>query len=364
MYSKLARIIILFLTFNYQVFADEITIVGSVDQSLKLSRSNTIKSLHSNSATTVSDTKTIKLLEFQLSDKAKNKIYQDVQQALTENEKKNDAEPPRSSSKKVELGMNNVPVLDQGYNGTCVTFAATAAIDAALDKGDYISQLCLLQLGNYLEQQGKGYSGWNGSYGKIVLSRIETFGVYSKINQKKYSCGGYSEYPYYYSSSTPMTPEVYGEHAELVKDNPIIWETLFDYSDVFANSPKDTVDTVKQVKDALNAGFRVSFGVLLPRTDLGTVGAVGWHHYLEDTWVLSYDIAQELGGSNNFAGHEMVITGYDDNAVAMDYYGHRHHGLFTLRNSWGSNVADWGTFYMSYDYFKALAIEAYKVGKN
>src|SRR5437879_1335677 len=54
----------------------------------------------------------------------------------------------------INLGMNGVPVLDQGKHGSCVTFATTAAIDAVLGKGDYVSQLCSLELGSTLEAQG------------------------------------------------------------------------------------------------------------------------------------------------------------------------------------------------------------------
>ncbi len=43
--------------------------------------------------------------------------------------------PPSGYPEKVELGMNGVPVLNQGMHGTCVTFAVTAAVDAALGKG-------------------------------------------------------------------------------------------------------------------------------------------------------------------------------------------------------------------------------------
>lgn len=52
----------------------------------------------------------------------------------------------------VELGMNKVPVLDQGPYGTCATSAVTAALDALSQKGDYISQLCTLSLSQYLSQ--------------------------------------------------------------------------------------------------------------------------------------------------------------------------------------------------------------------
>ena len=49
------------------------------------------------------------------------------------------------SGSKVQLDMGNVPVLDQGGYGSCVTFANTAALDAALNQGDYISQVCLFR---------------------------------------------------------------------------------------------------------------------------------------------------------------------------------------------------------------------------
>jgi len=45
---------------------------------------------------------------------------------------------------------------------------------------------------------------------------------------------------------------------------------------------------------------------------------------------------------SEFSGHEMLITGYDDNAVAKDENGYEHRGLLTLRNSWGEDVGDHG----------------------
>ena len=61
------------------------------------------------------------------------------------------------------------------------------------------------------------------------------------------------------------------------------------------------------------------------------------------------------------AFHEMVITGYDDKAIATDKQGRTYQGLLTMRNSWGSDAGDNGNFYMSYDYFKALMIEVQRI---
>ena len=57
----------------------------------------------------------------------------------------------------------------------------------------------------------------------------------------------------------------------------------------------------------------------------------------------------------------MIITGYDDDAIATDEKGQTYKGLLTLRNSWGKNAGDAGNFYMSYDYFKRLGVEVQRI---
>ena len=52
----------------------------------------------------------------------------------------------------------------------------------------------------------------------------------------------------------------------------------------------------------------------------------------KDTWALTKGLETppyEVGG------HEMVITGYDDNAFALDDQGQKHRGLLTLRKLMG-----------------------------
>lgn len=87
------------------------------------------------------------------------------------------------------------------------------------------------------------------------------------------------------------------------------------------------------------------------------MGAVGKHNtwIYKDTWLLTPEILNGL--ENTKSVHEMIIAGYDDNAVGVDDRGINHKGLLILRNSWGTSVGDWGEFYMSYDYFKLLAFD-------
>jgi len=320
-----------------QVFAQALTLVGTVKQTITLTHPNTSLQAQPN-------VKFVTLPEYQLSEDTQRLIYQRAEEAL---KLKKTYSLNSAQSKKKQLGMENVPVLDQGEHGSCAIFAVTAAGDALIKKGDHISQLCLLQLGNYFQEQGLGESGWDGLTSDDALNRLTHHGIITQKNQKKHGCGGIKQYPYWEENtpSSSMSPEDYSNHREASSETQFTWEKLVT---TFA------MDTTHNIKAALNKDHRVTISVLLPRTDLGTGGATAWHHYFNDTWVLTYEVAQSILFQTSFLAHEMVITGYDDDAVARDNDGHRHHGLFTLRNSWGGYVADWGDFYMSYDYANIL----------
>jgi C1A family cysteine protease len=274
----------------------------------------------------------------------------------------------------VDIGMNDVPVLDQGQHGTCVTFAVSAAIDSFLpskNPDDYISQFCSLQLGKYLSQQSYQYSGWGGSWGKTVINQFEINGYVPHKNESV--CGGT------YSISDPNEPEgmmtLEQYHANSLPisaiypsntndDNgmsypPIYVKSLLDIDEYATDTYTNTESTLNNIKTALNNKQRVVFGVFLTDLDNGLAGAVGTFHESNDAWVLSDKIMRDLMKRPGFfAGHEMIIIGYDDNAIAIDDLGKAHKGLLKIRNSWGSNAGDKGDFYMSYDYFKMAVIEA------
>ena len=186
----------LFLTllFNGLSFAKNVKIVG--DRPLTFyNQSN-------------SDYKTIKLLKVEVSPK---KIIQLDQQFKLNQFQSNHILNLQPNS--VQLGMGNVPVLDQGMHGTCVTFADSAAIDAVLNQGDYISQLCILQLTNFLNT-----SAWNESRGQQIFDLIAKYGVINYLKQKKYGCGGLTEYPTYIETtpSSSISVDEYLQHSEKV----------------------------------------------------------------------------------------------------------------------------------------------------
>ncbi|WBV63527.1 hypothetical protein PGH43_01250 [Legionella pneumophila 130b] len=135
------KITFLTLALSGNLFAQDIKVVGTLNQTLKAPQNKTLN--------TKPAIQQIKLLKMQLSNSAIKALARKTDITL---KKPNTITTSTALPSKVELGMNNVPVLNQGSFGTCVTFATTAAIDAALNKGDYISQLCQLQLGLYLEK--------------------------------------------------------------------------------------------------------------------------------------------------------------------------------------------------------------------
>jgi hypothetical protein len=207
--NKVIPFLILSLLPIKSAFSFEVEIVGSLSKTL---HHNSVVSAKGAKATPAVN-KTIKFLKVELSQETRAHLQRAAQELQTQGQKtaRPTADYAAALPSSIQLGMNNVPVLDQGMHGTCTTFAVTASLDAAIGKGDYISQLCYLQLGNYLERHGYGSSGWNGASVTGVTRNMNQYGVVNLANQKTKGCGGLTQYPTY-SSSTPKTyiePEKY-----------------------------------------------------------------------------------------------------------------------------------------------------------
>lgn len=265
----------------------------------------------------------------------------------------------------VNLGMNGTPVLDQGRHGSCVTFATTAALDAVLGKGDYISQLCNLELGTHLEKYGYTFSGWDGSYGPVVLDQLMHFGMVSKKNEQISSCAGVIAYPKNNANDVgnEMTLAEFKTKSEDLT-NVLYWQHLYSNDQLFDWQTADKNQMQKillNVKRELAKGNRLTFGTFLIIQPTGcSVGACASHNARNDTWALTKEYDRP---PYDVGGHEMVIFGYDDNAVATENDGTRHKGLLMLRNSWSDKAGDNGNYYMTYDYFVKYANEVQSIVK-
>lgn len=341
--SKLIKIAVLSLSSSL-TFASQVTLKGEVDVHITpKNQSGVAKSL------------TFKLPKFELSANAKSYLHDQLAQYP-----KNAIDVTSFSSelpRKVRVGMQLTPVLNQGYHGSCVTFAVTGAIDATLGAGDYISQLCSLELGSYLAIHDKiKSSGWNGSYGSWVLKQITDYGIISHNYQKLNGCADVREYPLddETNEGKPMSDTDFLAHSIPVS-NLIGWQALLNDEEAFS-AKADMNQVVYQIKEELAKGNRLTIGMLLD-VYVGDAGAVGNNHVLNDTWMLTPEIVLDAMEGRIYAGHELVITGYDDDLEVTDEEGHVNRGVFTLRNSWSKLAGDQGDYYVTYDYVKFLALE-------
>lgn len=335
-------------------YALPVKVVGTVPVSIEMQS----QARHGRSLLQHPQAKVFSLMRIQLSSEAKQQLKHQVRTELkTANSDTSSASSPSSA----EVGMSNVPVLNQGAHGSCVTFANTGAVDAVLSRGDYVSQLCSLALGSYLEEQDSDYpSGWDGSWGSIVLKQLSDYGFINKDNQHQYGCGGLTDYPTYDPSETgkAMSPADYESMSESL-NSVVDWTSILSVDDAFGGSYNpDRV--LSKVKKALARGERLTFGVGLD-VNLGSAGAVGSYHAYHDTWVLTPDIQDDVDNDEIYAGHEMIIIGYDDNAEVTADDGTVNKGLLHLRNSWSEGAGDKGDYYMSYAHFKALTMEVQTV---
>lgn len=323
--------------------------------------------------------KSIQLLQLKLSPTARHQLqeYADIEQQSID---------VLRSSGLASMYQNNidyVPVQDQGDHGTCATFANSAAIDAALHltkKGNDsqgVSELCTLQLGVYLSKHlppNVPYynSGWVGTQGAAVLKQNADYGFMTKAQESfvspsgDYVCNA-STYPV--DGGSPNGSITPTDFTNLSNKNftALSWQGLFAGGD-YPLQPDKAQDELTTVKEQLTKGNFVTVGIALDPY-IKHVGAIGTSSsgVAHDSWVSTPQIIKDVASYPMIDGHELLITGYDDNACATfndNGAAEKQCGLLTLRNSWGPDAGDHGSFYMSYDYFKLLTFEAQLLKSN
>jgi Papain family cysteine protease len=229
----------------------------------------------------------------------------------------------------VDLGMANVPVLDQGQYGTCVTFASTAVLDARLKKGDLIDQQCSLALNNAL---GNNY--WNGADNATqILDPLKQYGIISKGN-----CFG----------------DQYADPNQSVDAKTYQTKSTKKYSRQINYTFYGTA-VLTDLKAGLQAGHRFAIGTAL--ADTGDPISVNGFDMLIDGNQTSGGLwaCQQPSSDTNFcgaqnAGHEVVVIGYDDTQQ-----------LLKIRNSWSDQVGDEGDYYMTYTFYNAMVSDQTKL---
>jgi len=319
------------------------TVNGSVPVVIKvtppdLSKTNALKNY---SAEELTGYKTISLLNVQLSPEALAQLKSSPA-GSGEPDYKDGIIPFSKSAGAVDLGMNNVPVLDQGQYGTCVTFSTTAALDAVIGKGNYISQQCSLELDaidtadDTYPNDPLGGNYWNGAYyGTQVANPLLKKGVIQKGK-----CFGST----YANPSAKLTSLAqYTAASDTASVSKI--------TSVYHGHDQFSLDTLKT---ALKAGHRVAFSSLIgPNVEGYNVTMKGSSQKTGGLWACqqaSQDASNNCNG-NYAGGHEIVVIGFDDAQQ-----------LLKIRNSWNTVVGDNGDYYMTYAYFNYWSTGAGRYG--
>lgn len=373
-YHNVSAILLLSLVASTGAMAaPNITVSGTIPADVQINQK--IDS-HARTLTSKPSVKKISLMRIELSPKAERYL---ANEASNQNMTKTLFSTAYNTSLPLSgtVGMNGVPVLDQGQHGSCATFADTGAIDAAYGKTDYISQLCNLELGSYLEEEAKkaGYdypSGWKGSLNEIVLGQINKYGIVNMDTQKREGCGT-KQKVYVYPLNNEKDEGVPITETDFRKISaPTISfhsKMLLSAEDAFSRRA-NTEKVLNNIKQAITRGNRVVIGFLIDvNDDLKYVnGATGaYRDVANDSWVLTPKIVGDAKIPKKIrAGHAVIIVGYDDTAeiIGSDAKRTRHKGVLTIRNSWSEEAGDKGEYYMSYDYFKLLGMETIEIGAN
>lgn len=256
-----------------------------------------------------------------------------------------------------QLGMNDVPVLDQGRHGSCATFANVGAIDAlfSLHQEEAMSPLCQLQLSRSLEPDSE-YGDWEGADARIVQQVIVAHGFMHKAYQHAAGCGDLKHYPVTTSNDIGQAmPTALFEQNSDRRFSDSNRQPLFQMADGVVPSGSWLL-----VKKAIEQGHRVVIGSFIDPNIGYYNGIAGKHTGNADTWMMSNDLMDDFISGRIYDyinGHALIITGFDDQACATAADGQQQCGLFTLRNSWGEAAGDGGNFYMSYDYFQIMVME-------
>jgi hypothetical protein len=227
------------------------------------------------------------------------------------------------------LGMGNVPVLDQGQYGTCATFSSTASIDALLQKGDFISQQCSLEL-----DLGLGQNFWNGaSYPSQIINPLKDYGVISKLKcPDRYALLSVS-------LNTDESAEILDAAASaIVKKIQLLYV-----------SPAN----LDELKKAIDAKHRVLIGFTLDSNSAEAVRGfdikIAGKKYTGGLWACKQSRSENHCVESN-AGHEVLVLGYDDAQQ-----------LLKIRNSWNTEVGFKGEYFMTYKFFETMAIDSTEI---
>jgi C1A family cysteine protease len=230
----------------------------------------------------------------------------------------------------VDHRSTQTAIRDQGGRGTCVAFAAVAAIEAIYKRNHGQTRDL---------SENHAHNVFMAQEGSTCMADIglQTWKAANYLKLNKICLESQSPYIYTTSSVCSVIPLDCMAHRV---HGPVAFSTFF--APAFGGSGNNIATNTNYLESLIDAGYDPVLGVYVAGGD--------WFDGTAETGVVDVEINSNGSPAGPYGGHAMPLVGYNQTE-----------NYFIFKNSWGTAVGHNGYFYVSYEYLQTYAKYGYVV---